>query len=121
MNLETITNLNQTIAVISDEEPILTNVQSALDLIMAARYTAGSQLLAIDKRAVTEKFFILSNGLAGEILQKFINYRTKLAIYGDFSHNTSRPLQEFMWESNNGNDIFFTPTKDEAIRRLTHG
>ncbi len=42
----------------------------------------------------------------GEILQKFVTYKAKLAIAGDFSVYTSKSLKDFIYESNNGNHIF---------------
>ena len=60
--------------VVSGEGKAVTDVQSALDLLMTAGYEAGTKNIAIDKNMVTEDFFILSTGLAGEILQKYINY-----------------------------------------------
>lgn len=107
------------LAVVSGEEKIITDVQSALDLVMTAQYETGADRIVIDKHAITEDFFILSTGLAGEVLQKFINYRVKAAIWGDYSRYTSKPLKDFIYESNNGKDFFFTNTKEEAIRRLT--
>ena len=83
MNIEKITQNGKTVAVITSEECVLTDVQSALDLIMTAKYEAETNLIAVDKSAVAEDFFILSCGIAGEILQKFINYRAKIAIFGD--------------------------------------
>ena len=50
-------------------------------------------------------------------MQKFINYR-KIAIVGDFSEYTSKPLKDFIFESNKGNSIFFVPTLEEAVRKL---
>lgn len=117
MNIEIVTYLNQTIAVVSGER-VITDVQSALDLMMTVKYTAGTNLLAIEKEAITEDFFRLSTGLAGEVLQKFINYRIKVAIYGDFSGYTSKPLHDFIYESNNGRDVFFTATREEAVKVL---
>ena len=75
--------------------------------------------IALNKDAVVQKFFILSTGLAGEILQKFINYQIKIAIYGDYSKYTSKPLKDFIYESNNGKDIFFVENEDEAIKMLS--
>ena len=63
-------------------------------------------------------FFVLSTCLAGEILQKFINYGVRFAIYGDFSKYTSKPLKDFMYESNKGKDIYFQPTVKLAIKKL---
>lgn len=106
------------LAIISGEKKLITDVQTALDLAMTARYEAGADRLVIDKRAIAEEFFILSTGMAGEILQKYINYHVKAAIWGDFSHYTSKPLRDFIFESNKGKDFFFTDTEEEAIRRL---
>ena len=69
-------------------------------------------------RLVAEEFFILSSGLAGEVLQKYVNYHFKLAIWGDFSHYTSKPLHDFIYESNQGNDFFFVASQEEALRKL---
>jgi len=56
--------------------------------------------------------------MAGEILQKFINYQIRVAIYGDYSQYTSKPWKDFVYESNHGKDFFFVSTKDEAIQKL---
>ena len=85
------------------------------------RNVAEKGIKAIDKAAVSEDFFRLSTGIAGEILQKFVNYRVKLAIYGDFSGYASKPLQDFIRESNEGRDIFFVATEDEAVARIAEG
>ncbi|MBQ4396682.1 MAG: DUF4180 domain-containing protein [Clostridia bacterium] len=107
------------IAVISGNEKLITDAASALDLIMNVKYEAGTDKIAIDKHVLTEDFFILSTGLAGEILQKFINYHVKAAIFGDYSRYTSKPLHDFIYESNHGKDVFFVGTKDQAVRRLS--
>lgn len=118
MQIEYIENKNGTIAVIACEDKLITDVQSALDLAMTARYEGGAEKLAIDKKAVTENFFVLSTGLAGEVLQKFTNYHIKVAFYGDFTHYTSKPLHDFIYESNQGSSVFFTASREEAVRRL---
>ena len=111
---------DKTVAVVTGEETVITDAQSALDLIMTARYETGTNLIAVDKEAITEDFFVLSRGLAGEVLQKFINYQAKIAIFGDFSQYTSKPLKDFIYESNKGRDIFFVSTKTEAVERLAN-
>lgn len=106
------------VAELTGPEPVLTDAQSALELAMTARYAAGADRLLVDKAAVAEDFFILSTGLAGEILEKFIQYRIKMAVYGDFSCYTSKPLRDFIYESNHGSDFFFVPEREEALRLL---
>ena len=60
----------------------------------------------------------MSTGIAGEILQKFMNYRIKAAIFGDYSKYTSKPLKDFIYESNHGKNFFFVATREEAVDRL---
>lgn len=119
MNIEHLKDNGTDIAVISSEETLIVDTQSALDLAMTVKYETGATNIVICKSAVCKEFFILSNGIAGEILQKFINYHVRIAIYGDYSHYTSKPLKDFIYESNHGNDFFFVPTKEEAIQKLT--
>ena len=92
MAMEKITENGVAIALVTGT-CALTDEQTALDLIMEARYTLGAERIAIEKAAVSPDFFILSTGLAGAVLQKFINYGAKLAVYGDYSGYTSKPLR----------------------------
>lgn len=106
------------VAVVRDGGLLLRDAGSALDLLGTVKYESGCDRVALRKESVTEDFFILSTGVAGEILQKFVNYHAKLAIIGDFSKYTSKPLRDFMYESNRGRDIFFVPTEAEALQML---
>ena len=119
MTIHPITKNGVTCAVIESDAPVITDVGSALDVLMSAKYEAGTENIVIAKEQVTENFFILSRGLAGEILQKYVNYGGRIAIYGDYSHYTSKPLRDFIRESNRGRDVFFAATKEEAIDMLT--
>ena len=119
MNIEHITENGLDIAVVSGGGAVLTDARSALELAMSVRHDTGAERIAIDKRLVCEEFFILSTGLAGEVLQKFVNYHVKAAIYGDYSRYTSKPLRDFIYESNKGRDFFFVETREEALRKLT--
>lgn len=119
MNIGYLHNKGTGIAVVSGEGVEIVDVQSALDLAMTVKYETGAASIVIDKKLVCGDFFILSTGLAGEILQKFTNYQVKMAIYGDFTGYTSKPLKDFIYESNKGSNFFFVATKEEAIQKLT--
>ena len=106
-------------AVVVSDATVITDAQSAMDVLMSAKYDIGTKNIVIDKRLVAEEFFILSSGLAGEILQKYVNYEGRIAIYGDYSYYTSKPLKDFIYESNKGKDVFFVATEDEAVNMLT--
>lgn len=118
MKLEKLEYQGCAMALVYGEGKLLTDAQSALDIIMSASYELDTKRIIIDKALVADKFFVLSSGLAGEILQKFINYGGKLAIYGDYSHYTSKPLRDFIYESNKGKDVFFVASKEEAAEKL---
>lgn len=107
------------IAAIESAEKAITDAQSALELLISAQYEAGSKNIVVAKEAVADDFFVLSTGIAGEILQKIVDYQGRIAIYGDFSGYTSKPLRDFIYESNNGSTVFFAPTKEEAVALLT--
>ena len=118
MNIEKITRNGQNIAVISSAELLITDVQSAVDLLMDVKYNTGAARIALNKEAIIDEFFVLSSGLAGEILQKFVTYQVKLAIYGDYSQYTSKPLHDFIYESNQGRDVFFVDDRESALQKL---
>ena len=120
METKVIEKNGHSIAVIRSSEPVLTSVQDALDLMATVEYETGCERMALEKSALAEDFFILSTRLAGDILQKFVNYRKKIAIFGDFSRYTSKPLRDFIFESNAGNDVFFVSTEWEAVERLAN-
>lgn len=118
MNIEHFKDSGIDIAVVSADEAVIVDAQSALDLAISVKYETGAERIVLDKHAICGDFFILSTGMAGEVLQKLINYHVKMAVYGDYSHYSSKPLRDFMYESNCGKDFFFVSTREEAIQKL---
>ncbi len=78
----------------------------------------GSGMMIIHEKSLHPDFFDLKTRVAGEILQKFSNYRMQLAIVGDFSVYKSKSLSDFIRESNRTGTIYFVGTIDEALIRL---
>lgn len=110
---------NESIVYVQSEGILIADSQSALDLMMTAIYDKGCGRIVLEKKTICEDFFRLSSGIAGEVLQKFINYYTKLAIIGVFSKYKSKPLHDFIYECNRGNDIFFVADLEQAVEKLT--
>ena len=92
--------------------------QDALDLITSAKFEAGCSGAVIHKSCFSDVFFDLSSGLAGEILQKFTNYRLRVAIVGGFGEYGSRSLKAFIAESNRHGELLFLDSEDEALEAL---
>ena len=103
----------RTIAELGDNVSLAT-AQEFLQMIM----DSAAEAVIVHKENIDESFFDLRSGLAGDMLQKIVNYRLRLAIVGDFSQYDSKSLQAFILESNRSNTIVFVSTVEEAMKRL---
>lgn len=119
MNINIIKDNKFKIAVVNSNEVLITSVQSALDLMATVRYETDADRMILNKEAIVEDFFDLKTGIAGEILQKFVNYNFKIAIVGDFSIYSSKSLKDFIYESNNGKQLFFVEDEKQATDKLS--
>jgi hypothetical protein len=106
------------IAEITSDEIILNSTQDGIDLLGNLYYQEFNKVM-IHKQNITPDFFDLKNGIAGEILQKFSNYRVRLAIVGDFSNYTSKSLSDFIYESNKRKQVIFVSSTEEGLNRLS--
>jgi hypothetical protein len=106
-----------TIAELTDEHFLITQPQDVLD-IFGDLMARDCDRIIIHERSFHADFFDLKTRIAGEMLQKFSNYRVKLAIVGDFAKYQSKSLQDFMFESNKSNYVFFTDSLNSAIQKL---
>jgi hypothetical protein len=69
---------------------------------------------------LSAEFFQLRSGLAGTIVQKFVNYGCRLAIIGDVSSHiaASTAFRDFVIEANRGKHLWFLPTVAEFEAKL---
>lgn len=107
------------IARVESSTTVFQEVGLALDLMASVRYETTCDRMVVDAAAIDPRFFDLSSGLAGDILQKFVTYSMKLAIIGDFSQFASTCLRDFIYESNRGDHVLFLSNEAEAIERLS--
>lgn len=105
------------IAEICTDEMFIQSSQDGLDLL-GNLYYQGFEKIIIHEKNLTPGFFELSNGMAGEILQKFSNYRVQLAIVGDFEKFTRKSIRDFISESNRTGHIIFTASVGEALTKF---
>jgi hypothetical protein len=115
MEVKVIKKENTNIAIISSDDVIIKNSQDALDLIATISYEYDCNKMIINKKNITEDFFELKNGIAGEIMQKYINYAASLGIVGEFNQYNSVSLKSLIYESNKNKRIIFISTKEDAI------
>ena len=119
MEISIVIENGKNIAIVKSNETLICDVQSALDFIANINYETGCNRIVIYESVLCEEFFNLKTKIAGDILQKFINYQIRAAIVGDFTQYTSKSLKDFIYECNNGKDIFFLSKEEEAIQALS--
>lgn len=92
-------------------------IKSAADALqlLGDLYYQGFDAIILHVHQITPDFFDLKNGIAGDILQKFSNYRMPLAIVGDFSHLQNKSIKDFIWESNKHGHVNFVDSVDLAL------
>ncbi|MFI1415896.1 DUF4180 domain-containing protein [Streptomyces sp. NPDC020707] len=102
----------------AEGEPICSE-RDALDVIGEASYQ-GARWAVVPAERLDETFFRLSTRVAGDIVQKFANYRLGLVVVGDISRHTadSSALRDFVRECNRGRQTWFVADADELDERL---
>jgi hypothetical protein len=108
----------ENIAELISDKIELSKAQDAGDL-MGSCFNSKTTKLIIYEKNLIPSFFDLKTGIAGEILQKFVNYNFKIAIIGDFSKYQSNVLKDFIYESNRQGEINFVTSIEEAKEKLT--
>ena len=96
-------------ALIYDAEgPMLRTEADANDFIGEA-WRAEADMVVIPASRIGDAFFQLRTRVAGEIVQKFVNYRLHLVVLGDISSWTreSQALRDYIEESNRGRALWF--------------
>ncbi len=96
---------------------VINSIDDTLDLIAESGAVDSGKIILYETQ-INPDFFDLKTNLAGEILQKFSNYRMHLAIVGDFSKYKSKSLQDFIRECNRGNRVFFLENRKTALLKL---
>ncbi|MGW0765687.1 DUF4180 domain-containing protein [Streptomyces sp. NPDC002676] len=101
------------------EGPALDGESAALDLIGDA-FGQEAHLVAVPVERIAEDFFRLRSGVAGAVVQKFANYRLRLAVLGDISGHVAQSdaLRDFVYECNQGDQLWFLADLAELDERL---
>ncbi|WNM38729.1 DUF4180 domain-containing protein [Micromonospora halotolerans] len=98
--------------------PPVATTEAALDLIGAA--FGGAEVVAVPAGRLDPSFFSLGTRLAGDVMQKFVNYRMRLVVVGDISAHlaASGALRALVAESNRHDHIWFVPDLAALDARL---
>ena len=106
------------VLVCDPDGPLIATMDDALELI-GSTYQ-GAEVVAVPATRLDERFFSLGTGFAGELMQKFVNYRLTLAVVGDISSYLAAgsALPALVRESNRSGHVWFVPDLDALDARL---
>ncbi len=109
----------QQMLVCAAEGPPIASDRDATDVIGDC-LGQGARWAAVPAVRFADGFFVLSTRMAGEIIQKFVNYHIRLAVVGDLGDHlaASKPLRDFVYESNRGAHVWFVADLAELEGRL---
>lgn len=93
---------------------LVASAEDALDLMMTAR----CDRIVLHAENLSPDFFRLATGLAGDVMQKFVNYRVRVAIVGSLEDKPGESLRALVRESRRGGPVVFTDTLEDGLRRL---
>ncbi len=117
MTIETHSINTIRIAEVISDALVIETAEDGMDLLGNLYYQDFDKIILHEKN-INSAFFDLKTGIAGELLQKFSNYRVRLAIVGNFANNPSQSLRDFIFESNTGRQISFVGSLQEALTKL---
>jgi len=105
------------VAEITSDQFIIDDLPTALDLLGNVYYQ-GFDVLILKENQLSADFYDLKTKLAGDILQKFSNYKIRLFIIGDFEKYKSNSLQDIIRESNAGKQVNFVIDLEELRLKI---
>jgi hypothetical protein len=97
----------------------LADEAGAVELIAVA-LAQRADLVVVPVTRLDPRFFTLSTGVAGEIVQKLVNYRLPLAVVGDITAyvSASAALRDWVYECNRGRQVWFVASPSDLDARL---
>jgi hypothetical protein len=108
-----------TVVTFPADGPKLATDRDAVDLI-AELFGQEADVVVVPVERFDEGFFTLSTRIAGEIVQKFVNYEQRLAVIGDITRHleASSAFRDYVRETNRGRQVWFVADLDELDAQL---
>lgn len=108
-----------TLLTYAGDGPKLRDERDAVDVVAAAM-EHGAELVVLPVERLDEDFFKLRTGVAGAMVQKFVNYQVRVTVLGDVAAYTgaSTALRDFVYESNRGSQLWFVEDTTALDARL---
>jgi hypothetical protein len=103
----------------ASDGPRLKTDRDSAELLSSA-WEHHASLVAVPAQRLDEEFFDLKTGVAGSLVQKFVNYGMRLAVTGEIAAHleASRAFRDFVKECNRGHQVWFVASVEALAERL---
>lgn len=118
MNYKLIEKNNNSYIYCSAEMNSPMSLDELMDLIPVCWELETNRIL-LDSEVISEEFFRLRTGFAGEIIQKFINYKIKAAVILSEEQKIQGKFEDLMLEMNRGKVFRIFMEEESAVTWLT--
>ncbi|TNC51768.1 DUF4180 domain-containing protein [Mumia zhuanghuii] len=108
------------VLLVDPDGPSISSAQDALDLVGEA-FGREAQMIAVPVERFSAEFFRLRSGLLGEVTQKLVNYRVRLAVLGDVSEQVaaSDAFRDYVREADRSAQTWFVADEAALAERLS--
>ncbi len=114
MNTQLVSFQNGSFIECFSDGQLLENDKDFLDIISVCGEHLCARLL-VHAALLPDEFYDLKTGLAGELLQKLVNYRINAAFIVEAEKAGKGRFNEMMIETNRGWQFFFCHKRDAAV------
>ena len=100
--------------------PAIAGEADAVDLLGQA-FGEQARVVAVPIARLTPDFTRLASGVAGGIVQKFVNYGVRFVVVGPLDRHgaPTGPVADWVREANRGRDLWLVADLDELDGRLS--
>jgi len=109
--------MNRPLILVASEAGI--SIRNLSDVSNAVGATFGTRGLILEETGISADFFDLKTGLAGELFQKFENYKLRLGIVVPSPERYGERFKELAREHKTHNRIRIVGSREEAEAWLT--
>lgn len=99
---------------VSEINPPISGVQGVLDHLIGVCWEYDVHRVMVDSSCFEEGFYRLRTGIAGDVLQKLLNYHIKTALIITDTKLIRGKFEDFVLEANKGHDFRVFDNKEGA-------
>ncbi len=119
LEIDIISKNNGDIATIYGTDPLISDVNTAIDFLLDVRCSTGCYRFVIYRDIFCDEFYNPMKDITSDILKKFTDYSIKIAIVGQWEDVELNFLRSTIKNDKREKSIFIADTKKRALKMLS--